>query len=474
MIFNSLVFFAFFAAVLAVHYSPLPVGVRKASLLTANFLFFASYHPPYVLLLAFSTALDWWLANRIHSALTRATSKRWLICSIVLNIGVLAFFKYADFALQNFKELLLAFGIAYEPPSLGLILPVGISFYTFQALSYTIDIYQRKIKPEPSLANFAMFVSFFPHLVAGPILRARDILPQCRVFHKATAAEFSWGLNLLAWGLFQKVILADRIFAPVADKLFAPGLLLSPLEGWAAALAFTGQIFFDFAGYSTCAIGVALCLGFYIPDNFRFPYGAIGFSDFWRRWHISLSSWLRDYLYIPLGGNRKGPVRTKINLMLTMLLGGLWHGAAWHFVAWGAFHGALLIAERYASSAAKFVLRVIARPVALMLAWAVTIYGVCLSWVLFRATTMEQAWNVLKAMHGAGTQSSANIPASQAVFTIGAALAVIVWQRIAKDQTAESLFSRVPVLVQGAALGALVFSTIFFAGSATGFIYFQF
>jgi alginate O-acetyltransferase complex protein AlgI len=472
MIFNSLVFVAFFFVVLAVHYSPLPMAIRKGSLLTANFLFFASYHPPYVLLLAASTVIDWLLAKRIEEA-EGPRRKFWLFGSILLNVGVLCFFKYADFALENFRLLLHSFGVLYQPPKLGLILPVGISFYTFQALSYTIDIYYKRIKPEPSLANFAMFVSFFPHLVAGPILRARDILPQCRQFHKATWPEFAWGLNLFVWGLFQKVILADQIFAPVADKLFAPNIVLTMLEAWAAALAFTGQIFFDFAGYSTCAIGAALCLGFHIPDNFRFPYGSLGFSDFWRRWHISLSSWLRDYLYIPLGGNRSGKIRTRINLAITMLLGGLWHGAAWHFIAWGAYHGALLIAERQLASVIATCKRL--GPVSTLLGWLVTMYGVVISWVVFRATSLGQAWRIVVAMHVHPVKLLVpNIEFSQTIFTIGSVVILMAWHLTFRNTTAEILFQKSSAWVTGIALGLLVSTITLFVGKPAGFLYFQF
>lgn len=471
MIFNSLLFGAFFAIVLLVHYSPLPALVRKFGLLTANLLFFASYHPPYVLLLVASTIIDWLLANRIDKAEGRAR-KLWLCGSILLNMGVLCFFKYADFALENMQLLLAHYGIAYEAPKFSLIIPVGISFYTFQALSYTIDVYRRIIKPEPSLLNFAMFVSFFPHLVAGPILRARDILPQCQQLHRAKPAEFFWGLNLLTWGLFQKVILADQIFAPVSDALFKTGMKLTMLEGWAAALAFTCQIFFDFAGYSTCAIGVALCLGFYIPDNFRFPYGAFGFSDFWRRWHISLSSWLRDYLYIPLGGNKKGVIRTQINLVLTMLLGGLWHGAAWHYVLWGAWHGALLMVERIFQPATGFVGRKI--PALSIIGWLITIYAVVIGWVMFRATDVIHARNIFQTMHDTPSMAVKNLPLSQVILTLSAAAFVILLQLLLRKQTAESIFSKTPEWLSGVLFGFMILAIALFAGKATGFIYFQF
>ena len=226
-------------------------------------------------------------------------------------------------------------GLAYNPPKWDILLPMGISFYTFQTMSYTIDLYKKKIKPAKTFLDFALYVTFFPQLVAGPIVRSSDLVPQFYEPKKASEKEFFMGLLLLTIGLFEKTVFADSLLSPVSDQVFGSNAKLLPLDAWTGVLAFSGQIFFDFAGYSLCAIGIARMLGIWLPDNFRYPYGSIGFSELWSRWHISLSSWLRDYLYIPLGGNQKGSGRTYVNLMLTMLLGGLWHGAAWTFVVWG-------------------------------------------------------------------------------------------------------------------------------------------
>ena len=227
-------------------------------------------------------------------------------------------------------------GIIYQPPHLDILLPVGISFYTFHSLSYTLDIYRGVLRPTKSLRDFILAVSFFPQLVAGPIVRAGDFLPQLLHPPRLKNGQFLWGLALMTLGMFQKIVLADTLLSGCADRVFGyPGPLVA-LDSWAGVLAFAGQIFFDFAGYSLCAIGAALTLGFHLKDNFRFPYAAIGFSDFWRRWHISLSTFLRDYLYIPLGGNQVRPFRAALNLVIVMFLGGLWHGAAWTFVVWGS------------------------------------------------------------------------------------------------------------------------------------------
>ncbi|MGB5813010.1 MAG: MBOAT family O-acyltransferase, partial [Polyangiales bacterium] len=300
MIFNSYTFVVFLAVTIAVRYSGRSWRTKKTFLLLASYVFYAAWNPPFVLLLWISTVADWFIARKLFESTHERRRKAMLLTSLAINLGLLAYFKYGDFALQSFSEMVAWFGGEYKPAPLDVILPVGISFYTFQTLSYTIDVYRREMDPWDDFGDFALYVTFFPQLVAGPIVRAADFLPQCREPHPMRRDEMGWGLTMLALGLFEKVVLADHIFAPVADALYAakpsvPGFY----DAWVGTLAFAGQIFCDFAGYSLCAIGVAMCLGFSIADNFRFPYAAVGFSDFWRRWHISLSTWLRDYLYIP-------------------------------------------------------------------------------------------------------------------------------------------------------------------------------
>jgi D-alanyl-lipoteichoic acid acyltransferase DltB (MBOAT superfamily) len=259
---------------------------------------------------------------------------------------MLIFFKYGTFLLDNFVTLVNALGADFHPAKPNIILPAGISFYTFTTLCYTIDMYKKESKPVNSLLDFSLFVTFFPHLVAGPIVRPPQLVPQFENERKTSQDQIIQGLFLLSLGLFMKVVLADSMLSVAANAVFNAHQPLASLDAWIGVLAFSGQIFFDFAGYSTCAIGVAACLGFTLPQNFLYPYAAIGFSDFWRRWHITLSAWLRDYLYIPLGGNRNGKFKTYRNLMITMLLGGLWHGANWTFVAWGGLHGFYLWVEK--------------------------------------------------------------------------------------------------------------------------------
>src|SRR6184192_1180275 len=346
MVFNSLTFVVFFACVLALHALPLPWTTKKINLAVASYLFYAAWNPPFVILLWVSTVVDWYAAQGLVKAKRPTSRHAWMLLSVIANLGMLGYFKYGQFLLDNFTSLISAVGIAYHPAHYDIVLPVGISFYTFATMSYTLDVYLRRATPAQNLLDYALFVTFFPHLVAGPIMRPTELVPQFAQPRRATGEQLRFGLALMTLGLFNKIVLADSFLASAAERVYDSDKIPGALDAWAGTLAFSGQIFCDFAGYSTTAIGAALCLGFAMPDNFRFPYAAVGFSDFWRRWHISLSTWLRDYLYVSLGGNRKGKIRTYINLALTMLIGGLWHGAAWRFVVWGGLHGSYLTAER--------------------------------------------------------------------------------------------------------------------------------
>ena len=312
----------------------------------ASYVFYAAWNPPFILLLWLSTVVDYFVGRALYHQENRHKRRLLLVISLIGNLGMLCFFKYGGFLLENFVHITNALGINFHPAKPNIILPAGISFYTFTTLCYTIDMYKRKSEPVRSFLDFSLFVTFFPHLVAGPIVRPPQLVPQFEAPRTASQQQMLHGLLLLTVGLFMKVVLADSMLSEAADRVFSAGQALHPLDAWMGVLAFSGQIYFDFAGYSSCAIGVAACLGFVLPENFVYPYGAVGFSDFWRRWHVTLSAWLRDYLYIPLGGNRKGKGRTYVNLMITMLLGGLWHGANWTFVVWGALHGLYLCVEK--------------------------------------------------------------------------------------------------------------------------------
>ncbi|MBA3673716.1 MAG: MBOAT family protein, partial [Chitinophagaceae bacterium] len=317
MVFNSYTFIVFFIVMLVLHNLRFTWKVKKINLLIASYIFYAAWNPPFILLLWLATVVDYFVGRALYNEENKYKRKMLLVVSLIGNLGMLIFFKYGTFLLENFTNLANAMGIEYQPAKPNIILPAGISFYTFTTLCYTIDMYKRKSEPVKSLLDFSLFVTFFPHLVAGPIVRPPQLVPQFETPRTANQKQMMQGLFLVSLGLFMKVVLADSMLAEPANTVFNSAAPLATLDAWMGVLAFSGQIFFDFAGYSTCAVGVASCLGFVLPENFLYPYAAVGFSDFWRRWHITLSAWLRDYLYIPLGGNRKGKIRTYINLMIT-------------------------------------------------------------------------------------------------------------------------------------------------------------
>jgi D-alanyl-lipoteichoic acid acyltransferase DltB (MBOAT superfamily) len=407
---------------------------------------------------------------------------------------MLGFFKYGGFLLDTFTTVASWLGFAYQAPKPDIILPVGISFYTFVTLSYTLDVYHRRTAPVRSFLDFALYVTFFPHLVAGPIVRPDELIPQFDRPHQATKTQFIWGLFLLTLGLFLKVGLADGLLSDTADTVFGVPFPLHPLDAWTGVFAFSSQIFCDFAGYSTCAVGVALCLGFTLPDNFRYPYAAIGFSDFWRRWHITLSTWLRDYLYIPLGGNRDGRGRTYLNLLITMLLGGLWHGAAWTYVVWGALHGLYLALERLLKD--RFLTEkpvrdpAVAGPVihkaSLVPGFAIspqvarfglamlTFLVVTITWVFFRAPDFTKAMMILLAMFGV---IPVKIPVLATTAIIKVALVTVGllgchWYM--RDRSVSKVASKLPGWALGLVWAFMLIVLVLTQKSSNSFIYFQF
>ncbi len=473
MLFNSLTFAVFFAVVLAAYWTLRSWESRKNLLLAASYLFYGTWNPPFALLLFATTALDFYLAARIAAASGPRARRGWLVVSVTVNLSMLGFFKYGNFLLENTRWLLAQAGIAYHPPHLDLFLPIGISFYTFHSLSYTLDVYRGATTPTRSLRDFVLAVSFFPQLVAGPIVRAADFLPQAVSPPRPERGRFIWGLFLMTLGLFEKTVLADTFLSGPADKIFGYGGPLAQPDAWAGVLAFSGQIFFDFAGYSTCAIGAALCLGFHLRDNFRFPYAAVGFSDFWRRWHISLSTFLRDYLYIPLGGNRAGPVRAAMNLMIVMFIGGLWHGAAWTFVVWGLVHGLYLVVER--------ILRAVFKDAAWPRHFAAqfllglgTYAAVCLTWVFFRAADFPTAARLLQALFGAFPQGDVLL-ATRELFQVGLVTAgLLLAHRLLRETTLEAVVARAPRWLVAATWAILLGGILLTPGNGNAFIYFQF
>jgi len=471
MVFNSLTFLVFFACVLAMQRLPLGWTTKKFNLLLASYLFYAAWNPPFVLLLWISTVVDWYAAQKLVHAQRPAARRAWMLLSVVANLGMLGYFKYGGFLLANFTALAASVGVHYQPPAFDIVLPVGISFYTFATMSYTLDVYLKRAQPATSFLDYALFVTFFPHLVAGPIMRPTELVPQFAQPRQATPDMLRFGLALVTLGMFQKVVLADGFLAPIAEQVYDGDKLAGALDAWIGTLAFSGQIFCDFAGYSTTAIGVAMCLGFAMPDNFRFPYAAIGFSDFWRRWHITLSAWLRDYVYIPLGGNRHGEARTYMALMATMLLGGLWHGASWTFVVWGGLHGSYLAGERLLRTRfagyrpGPWVLFAIA-----LLTYAL----VNVTWVFFRAHGFAKAWSLLGGMFGAHAQAAPIVPTSGLVLTASIIAALVAAHWWMRERTLETAIARTPAGVVSVGWAAMLFAIVISQGSGNAFIYFQF
>jgi alginate O-acetyltransferase complex protein AlgI len=472
MVFNSLVFIGFFAIVAAYHHSSASWRSKKLALLAASYLFYGAWNPPFLLLLWASTVLDYYCALAMERSTSVRARKSFMGLSLTGNLGMLAYFKYGHFIALNVSHVLAAIGVEWVAPDFDLLLPVGISFYTFHTLSYTLDVYRREIPARRSLIDFAVAVSFFPQLVAGPIMRASAFLPQLDHEKRGSSAQWSNGLTLFVIGLFQKMVLADGVLAPMVDVSYQPDGTHSFADAWLGTLAFSGQIFFDFAGYSLCALGIARCLGFELVDNFKQPYGAFGFSDFWRRWHISLSTWLRDYLYIPLGGNRGTARRTEINLMLTMLIGGLWHGASWSFVAWGGLHGTYLVIERRVRGAHPEEPRgAMALAAGVLFTYVLT----CFTWVFFRAADFTTAWQIVRAMVGFGTPTPGQVSSAvRGALCLVAVAAMLLGHARMRKTHLEDVLVTMSSTQRGAMLGLMLIAIALAGGGQRAFIYFQF
>jgi D-alanyl-lipoteichoic acid acyltransferase DltB (MBOAT superfamily) len=388
MLFNSLHFLWFFVVVYAV-YRLLPHRAQNWLLLVASYYFYAAWDWRFLGLLIASTLVDYSCALVLDRTTDAKRRRLVLLLSLTFNLTLLGFFKYFNFFADNLHAVFGALGWTVDFVTLRVLLPVGISFYTFVTMSYVIDVYRREIPATRDLLDFAVFVAFFPHLVAGPILRASKLLPQIDAPRTISGDQIRDGAWLIAWGYFQKVYVADNV-APLANAVFDSGSTSAGINVLLGVYAFAFQIYGDFAGYSNIARGTSKLMGIELVENFRFPYLVRTPQDFWRHWHISLSTWLRDYLYIPLGGNRGREADTRRNLLVTMLLGGLWHGAAWTFVAWGAYHGLLLIAYR-AAARARGVSSWLLDPsaVARFVTWLLMFHLTCVGWLIFRARSLS-------------------------------------------------------------------------------------
>jgi len=396
MIFTSIDFIVFYAILMLMLFFFRADAARQYILLLASYIFYGWWNPVFVLLILASSLQGWYLGILIDRSRDEKKKSLYLFISLTISLGMLAYYKYADFIVQN---VFTAIGLEWHY-QLDITLPVGISFFTFQTMSYGIDLKRGKISVCKSLPQFMLFVAFFPQLVAGPIVRASEFLPQLLKRIDINRENIILGIQIFIGGAIQKVLFADNL-SKFVDPIFADPELFSSSTLWLGIIAYSVQIFCDFSGYSLMAIGIAKTLGFSLPKNFDMPYVARSITEFWRRWHITLSFWLRDYLYIPLGGNRKGTVRTYVNLMITMVLGGLWHGASWNFVIWGVLHGsALAIHKLWMAVTGHWNDGIRQHLVYRVTAWSVTLLFLLLTWIPFRSPDFSQTTLYLKGLLG--------------------------------------------------------------------------
>ncbi len=480
MLFPTTAFAAFFTVAFLVNWLLRPRhDLWRLSMVALSFFFYGYWNAKFTGLLAASVIGNWLAAHAVAVDRIEVGGKtqlgpagrRALRVSVALNLVVLGFFKYYGFFATSLTNALDSIGIGASPPLLEILLPVGISFFTFQAISYVIDVSRGEFDSPMTLLDVAFYLSFFPQLVAGPIVRATDMASQITAApdpRRIPTVEAIW---LIGGGLFKKVVISSYLSTQIVDPVFAVPSQYSRWEVLFAIYAYAVQIFADFSGYTDIAIGCALLLGFRFPQNFDSPYRALSIQDFWRRWHITLSSWLRDYLYIPLGGNRGGTLLTYRNLWLTMVLGGLWHGAAWNFVLWGGIHGTALAVERFASS----VWRPIGLPVQLVAGarWFITFHVVCLAWIFFRASDATLAFDMVERIIGGGASSSSLVSLLLVATIVAMLLSQMAPQWIGAQTQRQ--FGALPLYAQGLSLALLLTAIdVFGPEGVAPFIYFQF
>jgi D-alanyl-lipoteichoic acid acyltransferase DltB (MBOAT superfamily) len=473
MVFNSLHFLWFFVVVYAI-YRLLPHRAQNWLLILASYYFYASWDWRFLGLLLGSTIVDYSCARALDATAAPRRRKALLVLSLAFNLTLLGFFKYFNFFADNLHGIFDALGWQLDFVTVRVLLPVGISFYTFMTMSYVIDVYRREIPATRDFVDFAVFVAYFPHLVAGPILRASRLLPQIELPRTVTAEQVRDGAWLVAWGFLLKIFVADNL-SGLANRIFEPGAQHSGINILLGVYAFAFQIYGDFAGYSNIARGISKMMGIELLENFRFPYFVRTPQEFWRHWHISLSTWLRDYLYIPLGGNRGPAWKTNRNLLITMVLGGLWHGAAWPFVIWGLFHGLLLIVYRYAQRLP--VLRgwlLGPAPLARVTSWAVMFHLTCLGWLIFRARSATDLGHLLYGLFFEFSPATADVQGLLAPLLLFVTPLLIV-------HACETWFDdvlvvrRLPIAVRYSVYAATFYLTMLFGNfGGSDFIYFQF
>lgn len=462
MLFNSFHFFAFFATVLLLNHALRQrEGLRRWVLLIASAYFYGQWNWFYLILIYTTVLVDFTVGRHIYG---RMHPRGALFVSLLVNLGILSFFKYGNFLGSNIAQGLESLGMETGWTGMDFLLPVGISFYTFQSLSYTIDLYRQGLEPRQKLRDYALFVTFFPQLVAGPIVRAGEFFKELDQKLHASSRSMQVGLSLIVIGLVKKVVFADNL-SPIVEHAFSDPAAVSGWQLLIATYAFAFQIYFDFSGYTDIAIGAARTLGFRFPKNFDHPYSALSLREFWRKWHMTLSRWLRDYLYISLGGNRKGRFRTLANLMTTMLLGGLWHGASWNFVIWGGLHGLYLAIERLLGKWLKFRLPA-------PLHWFSTFQLVCFAWIFFRADDFATSQAIIAKIARLGTEPLfAGVETYQLILL--PVLMAAHWAG-ARLGLRERLYTSRPLVWGATTAGMLVSLLIWAPSDATPFIYFQF
>lgn len=471
MQFNSFEFFLFIAVFLAGWpFLRRSNNVRWAYLALASFVFYGWWDYRFLGLLIVTAGIDFFAGLGIER--WPRYRKLLLVASLSANIGSLACFKYLDFMIQNINSVLAMAGAGERIPLANLILPAGISFYTFHSMSYTIDVYRRLMKPTHNILHFYAFVSMFPQLVAGPIVRGREMLPQLETYNPPTEQARWDGLRLIVHGFFKKVVLADNLAHTVNTAFNQISPAPSGVYWWVVAMMFATQIYCDFSGYSDIGRGLAKWIGYELPLNFNHPYISTSFREFWTRWHISLSTWFRDYLYIPIGGSRQGGFRSHLNMWITMLVSGLWHGAAWTFLGWASLHAFFITLERVTN----WPKRLCAKPGGRIASAIIVLAMVLVSWVFFRSKSFEQAWGIVKFMFGPGSMNLAF--ARQNLSSLSLQLLALAMLReayfFAGLDRSRLMQSRTVRRLEPVAIGLLIGICVYFRGPGSTFIYFQF